>query len=390
MSEAPFEQACDRFRERFGRAPEVWARAPGRVNLIGEHTDYNEGWVLPCAIDRETRIVAAPRSDTGVRVGSQAMGEIESFELEELARRGTWGDHVRGIAYSLVAGGKTLRGIDAWIESTLPAESGLSSSAALGVALAHVFDCIQSFALSALDIARIAQRAENDFIGVRCGIMDQLTSACGRRDRALHIDCRSLELEFIPFPSDALGLLVAHSGVERALVDGGYGDRRAECSAAFEALRAAGIGGPQARALRDFAMSDLEAIEGVLDPVAFRRTRHVVSENARVAAACDALSRSDFDALGELLRQGMRSLREDFEVSIPELDALCSIADRHPAVFGSRLTGAGFGGCTLHLVAAAAKEDAMEHIRQGFAKRFGRVPRIFDVVAAPGASAGAF
>ncbi len=233
--------------------------------------------------------------------------------------------------------------------------------------------------------SEFAHRGESQFVGLGCGIMDPFASALGRRDALLRIDCRSLETRTVPLPGDRVRILIAHSGVRRALTERGYRDRVDECRCALEAARAAGVAPPGATALRDLAPERLPELERRLEPVLFRRVRHVIRENARVDAMCAALEAEDFAAAGALLREGMRSLREDFEVSTPELDALCEIADAQPGVFGSRLTGAGFGGCALHLVDADSAPAVEEALAAGFERRFGRRPPVWAVVPGDGA-----
>ncbi|MDH3211004.1 MAG: galactokinase [Myxococcales bacterium] len=375
------------FKARFGRAPVFGARAPGRVNLIGEHTDYNEGLVLPCAIDRDTLAVVAPRTDARVRAFSRERGEEGSFEATDLRRAGDWLDYVRGAWFALCDAGFPVRGFDVAIASDVPPESGLSSSAALGLALVTAVDGCLELGLDAALRARLAHRGESGFVGVACGIMDPFASSLGRRDCALRIDCRSLEVRPVPLPGSRLRLLIAHSGVTRPLLGSGYGERREQCRRGLAAAVAAGVAPEGATALRDLGPERLPALERALDPLLFRRVRHVVSENERVEAVCAALAAGDLEAAGARLRDGMRSLREDFEVSTPELDALCEIADARPGVYGSRLTGAGFGGCSVHLVAAGAAEEVARDIAAGFERRFGRRPPVHAAVAADGAAA---
>src|SRR5690606_7793689 len=233
--------------------------------------------------------------------------------------------------------------------------------------------------------ARLAWRAECEFVGVPCGRMDQLASALGRRDHALRIDCRDLGVRPVPLPGARLRLLIADSGVRRRLAAGGYARRREECEAALAAARAAGLAPAAARSWRDVPPERLPALERGLDPVLARRARHVLTENARVDATCAALAAGDLAAAGALLRAGHASVRDDFEVSVPELDALCDVADAAPGCHGSRLTGAGFGGCTVHLVDAEAAEAVAEAIRSGFAARYGRLPAVFAARGADGA-----
>jgi galactokinase len=372
------------FRREFGRAPELAASAPGRVNLIGEHTDYNEGLVLPCAIDRELVVVGARRGDARFRVFAHDLGEGGEFEAKDLARRGSWLDYVQGVVFALAERGLETGGLDLAVASRLPRESGLSSSAALEVAVATLLDRAGGFGLDARQRALVAHRAESGFVGVACGIMDQFASALGREDRALLIDCRSLAVEEVPLQRAEAALLVVDSGVRRALVAGSYGDRRAECAEALHAAREAGVA-PGARSLRDLGPDALPALERALPERLFRRARHVITENGRVVDAAGALAAHDLARAGARLREGMRSLRDDFAVTTAELDFLCERADAHPGVLGSRLTGAGFGGCTLHLVRPDAVEDVARWIADGFEARFARRPPVLPVVASAGA-----
>jgi galactokinase len=373
------------FERRFGSAQRAGARAPGRVNLIGEHTDYNEGWVLPCAIDRDTLALVALRAGTQVRAFSREQGPAPGFDAARPRRTGGWQDHVQGVVAALAERGVAPHGFDLAVASEVPLGSGLSSSAALGVAVATALDAAQGLGLDARERASLAHRSETAFVGVPSGVMDPLACALGRAGAALCIDCRSGEVEPVALPP--LRLLVADSGVRRRLVAGAYGDRRDECRRALEAAREAGVASRGASALRDLAPADLPALERVLDPLLYRRARHVVRENARVGTVVRALRAGDLEAVGACLREGMQSLRADFDVSLPELDALCEIADALPGVYGSRLTGAGFGGCTLHLVAPERAGAVAEALGEAFALRFGRRPPIWSCAASEGATA---
>jgi galactokinase len=379
------EPLAARFRAAHGRPAQVAARAPGRVNLIGEHTDYNEGWVLPCAVDRDTLVLAARRDDGVFACVSREEPALLCFTRERPPGRGGWGDYVHGVVAALAEAGHALPGADLAVASEVPVGAGLSSSAALCVALVGALDAAFELRLDARARALLAHRAESGFAGIPCGVMDPLASAHGRRDAALAIDCRSLELELVPLPA-SLRLLVADSGVRRRLAAGSYGDRRAECAEALRVARETGVVRRDARALRDVQLSDLPALERALPEPLARRARHVVRENARVHATAAALRAGDLAGAGALLREGMASLQRDFEVSIPELDALCAFGDALPGVYGSRLSGAGFGGCTLHLVADAAAEEVAHALADAFSRRFGRSPPIQRVRAADGAA----
>jgi galactokinase len=383
MSRAALANEAARALARvFGRDAELAVQAPGRVNLIGEYTDLNEGLVLPLAIDRGTVAVAARRDDALLRVHSTTLDAACEIDTERLERRGAWGDYVAGVAAAFRAAGLAVPGLDVAIASDLPRESGLSSSASLEVAMATLFDVAGAHGLEGAARAALAHRAEQDFVGVPCGRMDQLASALGRADHALRIDCRDFAVRAVPLRGT---VLIADSGVRRQLTGGDYARRRTECEEGFAAARVAGIAAPNARAWRDVDAGALAALERALDLVLFRRARHVVTENARVDAVCAALAAGDLAAAGASLREGMASLRDDFEVSRPELDALCAIADAVPGCFGSRLTGAGFGGCTIHLVEPARAAAVADAIRAGFADRYGREPAILVARASDGA-----
>ncbi len=372
------------FREAFGREAHCVARAPGRVNLIGEHTDYNAGLVLPCAIDRATRVAAGARGDREVRARSLALGSEVRFVLGAPARAGDWADYVRGPALALLEAGHALCGADLLIASDVPLGAGLSSSAALGVAVTLALAALAEVSLTPLAAARLAHRAESHFVGVGCGILDPFASALGERDCALRIDCRSEEVARVALPADAVWL-VADTGARRELARGGYGERVAECAAALAGAKRAGLVGADASALRDLPASALARLAQALPEPLARRARHVVTENARVDACIAALRAGDLRAAGALLRESHASLRDDYAVSTPELDALCALGDAAPGCFGSRLTGAGFGGCSLHLVAPDAAARVATHLADAFRARFGRTPPIFRLRASPAA-----
>jgi galactokinase len=380
------------FASRFARAPETAARAPGRVNLIGEHTDYNGGLVLPCAIDRDTLVVAARRRDGRLRIWSENEREERSFEMSSVggvhpAGATHWSDYVRGVVFAFREAGHALPGLDVAISSRVPIGAGLSSSAAFTVALATTFAHAAGLDLDAPARAWLAHRAESVFLGIGSGVLDQFASALGGRDLALLIDCRSHDVRRVPLPARRTCLLVADSGVRRALADAGSGYRQrvAECRTALADARAFGLAPPGASSLRDLRLEDLPRLEAGLPGVLFRRARHVLGENERVLACAAALEAGDLGTAGEVLRAGHRSLRDDYAVSIPELDALCELGDGLPGVFGSRLTGAGFGGCTLHLADPASADEVARALALAFERRFGRRPPIVRVETADGA-----
>jgi galactokinase len=385
VSDALLDAAAAALRDALGRDVELAAWAPGRVNLIGEHTDYNEGLVLPCAIDRGTVAVAAPRTDRRLRVHSASLGATGEVELDRLDGVTGWLAYSAGVAAAFQAEGLPVSGLDVAVAGDLPRESGLSSSASLEVALATLLDAAAGLGLPPEARARLAWRAETAFVGVPCGRMDQLASALGRRDHALRIDCRDFTTTAVALPGARLRLLIADSGLRRRLAEGGYARRREECAAALTQARERGVAPPAATSWRDVPVASLPQLVARLDPVYVRRARHVLTENGRVDAVCAALTRGDLERAGELLRQGQASLRDDFEVSVPELEVLCAAADATEGCFGSRLTGAGFGGCTIHLVEAGRMEAVGEAICAAFRDRFGRTPALLAVRPSEGA-----
>jgi galactokinase len=373
------------FEAEFSRRPEVAALAPGRVNLIGEHTDYSEGLVLPCAIDRHTLALAAPRADERFRVLALDLGERAEFSVGALERRGDFSDYVQAVVFGLAGRGLSAGGLDLLVTSQVPLGAGLSSSAALGLAVIGAIDRVAGLGLDPITRAECVHHGESEFVGVKCGILDQFASALGRRGHALRIDCRTRSVEPVALEGEQLALLVMHSGVERALAAGAYRERVAECAAAVAGARRARVRDTDVRTLRDLAPADLPALADVLEPLLLRRARHVISENARVDTFCEAMIAGDHAGLGVLMAESQASLRDDYEVSIAELDALCEIAASVPGVVGSRLTGAGFGGCTLHLVEPDHLDEAAEQISSGFQDRFGRRPASYALQTSDGA-----
>lgn len=343
-------QAATRlFVEHFGGLPQWVVRAPGRVNLIGEHTDYNDGFVMPLAIDRAVWIALRPRPDRRVVVRSIDFDEAGDFVLDQLQPSDQrWLEYIKGVAWSLAEDGLALCGWEGIVTGDVPAGAGLSSSAALEVAAARAFAAAAALTWDVKAMAVCCQRTENRWVGMNCGIMDQMISACGRAGHALLIDCRSLELSPAPLPDD-VSVVVLDTGTRRGLVDSQYNARRADCEAACDGL---GV-----KALRDATLQLLDERRALLSETAFRRARHVISENERTVRAAEAMRRGDFDALGPMLGESHCSLRDDYEVSSPALDAMVDSAVAHPACLGARMTGAGFGGCAVALVRAAEAAD---------------------------------
>ncbi len=357
-------------------------RAPGRVNLIGEHTDYNQGLVLPMAIDREIRIAYVPADDGRVSLTRLDTGERCAFELDDArAADGTWLDYVAGTASALTEAGLPTGGLRGVIGSSLPENAGLSSSAAIELVSAWALLDRRATEIDALRLARICQRAENEYVGVHSGLMDQFAEACGIAGHALLLDCRSLEWRAVALP-DEIAIVICHTGSPRRLGGSEYNLRRAQCEAAVVELARAD---PSVRSLRDVSADLLSAERHRLDPVVARRAEHVIGENERVQTMVSALESGDTAVIGETLWASHESLRRLYEVSSPELDALVDIADGVAGVVGARMTGAGFGGCTVNLVHAGAVDALRVAVMTKYPARTGLTPMVFSVEAGNGA-----
>ncbi|MEW6272063.1 MAG: galactokinase [Thermodesulfobacteriota bacterium] len=371
-----------RFYERFGRKARVY-RAPGRVNLIGEHTDYNDGFVLPAAIDLATCVAAAENGTRELRVHTGKLDDEVRVDLDgpELRPRRHWSDYPCGVAVELARSGRRVPGADLMIAGEIPLGAGLSSSAALEVATAWALLDLAGETPDPREVALLCQRAENRFVGTRCGIMDQFASCHGVAASALLLDCRSLELRPVAIPG-GVTLVVCDTGVKHALADGAYNRRREECE---EGVRILATRLPGIRALRDVAEDDLERRRSDLPPEVYRRCRHVVAENRRVLEAAAALERGDLERAGALMYASHESLRDLYDVSCAELDTLVEAAARCPGVYGSRMMGGGFGGCTINLVREAAVADFLPAVGERYRSRHGGTPWIRACRAAGGA-----
>ncbi len=373
------------FEDAFGAAPAAAARAPGRVNLIGEHTDYNGGLVLPAAIALSTRVALRPRSDDRVRASSRERGRAEARLGDPPA--GGWLDYVRGTARLLAAAGLVREtGFEIAVLSEVPEGAGLSSSAALEAATALALLAACGAPETELDrpaLARLCQRAEAEFAGVPCGIMDQYAVLCTSPGSAILLDCARERARSVPLPG-SVEILIFDTGVSRALRSGGYAERRAECDRALAGARAA-LGRPLAT-LSEISETELARLDGALDPVALRRARHVVRENARVLAFASALEGGDLARAGRAMFDSHESLRRDYDVTVAESDALVDDSRPLPGCVGARMTGAGWGGCTVHLVEAEHADDFAARLARRFQQRFGRTPRSWRSACAGGAS----
>jgi len=372
------------FRSAFGKSPRVFS-APGRVNLIGEHTDYNDGFVLPMAIDRRTVVAAARRPDRKVSVQSKSIGKGEEFDLDHPGpkQRGSWLDYIEGTARALEDRGLRLPGADLLIDSDVPSGAGLSSSAALEMSVALALSSLADESrLSRVELALAGQAAEHAYVGTMCGIMDQFIASLGRADHALLIDCRSLEPQAVPLALSGAVVLICDTRVKHELASSEYNKRRAECQEGVRLLKEAL---PDIRALRDVSVAELEEHESRLPQPIRKRCRHVVTENARTLAAARALSANDLAEFGRLMALSHRSLRDDYEVSCPELDLCVEVAASVAGVYGARMTGGGFGGCTVNLVSDEAVPVVSDALRTELARRFGKRPEVFASRASDGA-----
>jgi galactokinase len=362
------EQAARAYEEKLGGEPEVVASAPGRINLIGEHTDYNGGFVLPCAVGRRVAVAIA-RGD----------GKLYSTNFDETRRMGresdsSWADYPRGVVWAFGEEGHEVGNFRAAFAGDVPLGSGLSSSAAIEAATALALDALLGLGLDRKDLAVLCQRAENEFVGVQSGIMDQYASLLCEAGAALLVDCRSLEAESVSLDLEGAGLalLVCDTRVERGLADTGYNDRRAACERAAEIL---GV-----EQLRDAGVEDLDRLSGE----ELERARHIVTENARVLEAVRALRSGDFPQLGRLMYESHASMRDDYEISTRELDAFVELAEASGAP-GARLTGAGFGGCAIALVQTGETDKLARAVREAFAQRGFEEPVFYEFVPAAGA-----
>jgi galactokinase len=375
-------RATELFARCFGHPPRWLVAAPGRVNLIGEHTDYNDGFVLPMAIERYIVIAGDTNTSRMVTLHSVTPGETASFSIRPTVERGEpgWSNYVRGVIAGFPKSTKKLAAFDAVIESDLPYGGGLASSAALEVATATLLEAMTRQTLDPIKKALLCQQAEHDFAGVPCGIMDQFTSILGRENHALLLDCRSRTATPVAMTDPAVTVLIINTNVRHKLAESEYAKRRSRCETAARVLKVA--------ALRDATLQALEAARGQLEPVAFRRARHVITENERTLQAAKAIQASDWAAAGRLMYASHASLRDDYEVSCPELDTVVEIAQEMGeagGVIGCRMTGGGFGGCAVSLVKTEAVQRITRNMDAAYEKKAGRQATIFSSRPAAGA-----
>jgi galactokinase len=378
----------ERYTEAFGQPPEVVARAPGRVNLIGEHTDYNQGFVLPAAIDRYIWFAGRRRPDRMIRAHALDLGEYVEFSLDDGAgperERRLWVLYLAGVARLLESEAGPLTGVDLAFSGNVPRESGLSSSAAVEMGSVALWQQLLELHSDPVAMARLGQRVENEFLGVPSGIMDQFVSALGRHGHALLMDCRDLSYRYVPLPG-GVDIVVANSGVKRALAKSEYAVRVRQCQEALAEMRRGGL---DAGSLRDVSLEQFRSVEIHLTELPRRRARHVVTENGRVRDAVAALDAGNVERFGELMNASHVSLRDDYEVSSPELDALAGIAWKQPGVLGARMTGAGFGGCTVNLVRRESTGNLVRALQANYRQPLGRPPEVYVLDAADGAFVG--
>ena len=369
------------FDELFGGGPKIY-RAPGRVNLIGEHTDYNDGFVMPVAIDRYSWVAVAKRTDQKIRIHSANYSETIEFYLDDTnpVRAGDWSDYPRGVMISLQNAGYVIQGADILISSDVPIGSGLSSSAALEVSVGFAMLDQVGAPIDRTELAQLCQSAENDFVGVRCGLMDQFTACHGKEGKAVLLDCRSLDYQLIEIPMD-FSVVICNTMVKHELGRSEYNLRRADCE---EGVRILARSRPNIMALRDVTMDELDRQRSELPEKIYWHCRHVVSENERVQRAAAALTSGDAEEFGSLMYESHRSLRDDFEVSSPELNLMVQIARMQDGVIGARMTGGGFGGCTVNLVRRDAVAEFTEAVSRKYAALIGLSPEIYISSAVAG------
>ena len=377
----PEQGLGDRFAALFQKKPRIY-RAPGRVNLIGEHTDYNDGFVMPAAVGFYTWVAAAARIDRKLVIRSENLHEQVEVSLDELPAKGKhhWSDYVVGVAKMLDSSVRPLSGANLLINGNVPQGAGLSSSASLEVAVVSALLDVTGKTAEPKEVALLCQRAENEFVGARCGIMDQFIASHGRRRMALLLDCRSLEHRLLPLPEEAR-LVISNTMVRHSLAAGEYNKRRSECEQGVQIL-ARHL--PGVRALRDVMPADFEALSHELPEKVMRRCRHVIAENARVVQAADVLERGNLEEFGNLMSQSHQSLRDDFEVSCPELDRMVELAEKVEGVYGARMTGGGFGGCTVNLVRADCVDTFKTEVSKGYERATRSMPEIYVCSAADG------
>jgi galactokinase len=380
VNPSPAAGLPQRFEARFGDIPRVF-RAPGRVNLIGEHTDYNYGFVMPAAIQFYCWVAASARDDSKLVIHSENLNEGVTVDLDDALPSGKWSDYPVGAAVIPHRSGKRLKGANLLIHSDVPIGAGLSSSAAIEVSVALAMLSLSGHEVHRKQLALWCQRAENEFAGMRCGIMDQFVACHGQQGHALKLDCRSLDYELVPLPT-GVEIVICNTMVKHKLAGGEYNIRRAQCEEGVHLLAAVL---PSIKALRDISSSQLERHRELPNPVVYRRCRHVVTEDERVQLAASALNSGSVSSFGRLMDESHESLRQDYEVSCTELDQMVELARKQRGVLGARMTGGGFGGCTVNLVRTEDALSFQENVTDAYRKATGLVPEIYVCRASEGA-----
>jgi galactokinase len=374
------------FQSIFKRQPHIQAKAPGRVNLIGEHTDYNDGFVMPIAIQYAAHVMAAPRDDHEVHIHSVDFEGQSTFNIDRdipFDKQNRWSNYQRGVADQLIKRGHAIRGADLLIQGNVPIGAGLSSSAAVELATAVSFNRLNDLKISMKEMIKLCQAAENRFVGMNCGIMDQFISGMGKTGMALFLDCRSLDYKQIPFPEDMYTIVIVNTKVQRELTGTEYNERRSQCE---EGVRLLKEDLPDIRALRDVTVADFETHKAVLPDIVRKRCRHVIYENERVKTFSNALTTRNVGLMGTLLLQSHEDLRDLYEVSCPELDLAVALAMEVEGVIGARMTGAGFGGCAIALVEKGRESALREKILDVYPSKTGIKPEVYFSAPSEGAS----
>ncbi|MCI0707122.1 MAG: galactokinase [Ignavibacteriae bacterium] len=376
------ESVASKFKELFRETP-LLVRSPGRVNLIGEHTDYNDGYVLPAAIDEAMYFAIAPNGGNECRVHALNLNAEHRFTIGHANHSDKrWPNYLMGVVEQFNNAGYRVGGFNCVFGGDIPIGAGMSSSAALETGLAFALDRLFALKVDALALVKLAQKAENEFVGVECGIMDQYINIFGKRGNALRIDCRTLESELVSFHHPA-AIVLFDAGVSHSLAGSGYNKRRVECSAGVAAVKQKH---PAVTHLRDVSIAMLSGCKGLMDATVYRRSKYVVEENDRVFAACAALARNDLTAFGALLYASHEGLSREYEVSCAELDVLVDVVREMPGVYGARMMGGGFGGCTINLIQPDAVELVSTAVRKQYAKKFGREPKVYVTSISDGTS----
>jgi galactokinase len=375
------------FKRIFGTKPVLKSAAPGRVNLIGEHTDYNDGYVMPIAIQYAVTVLSRPRSDSKIRLYSADFGQMTSFDLTASLVKDTqfrWSDYEKGVVSEFLKAGHSLNGADLLVYGNVPVASGLSSSAAVEVAAATAFRAMNRIKMTDVELVKLCQRAENNFVGMKCGIMDQFISGIGKAGSALFLDCRTLEYKIVPFPSDLYSVVILNTKKKRELTGSEYNERRSQCE---EGVRLLSVGLPGIKALRDVTIEDFQTHSDGLSDLIRKRCLHVISENNRVLDFVDALRNTDEKAIGRLLVASHESLRDLYEVSCAELDLMVELSMSVSGVIGARMTGAGFGGCAIAVVKKGTEDALKAKILDAYPMKTGIQPEIYVSSPSDGARA---